>query len=149
MVLTVNKALTITMITVASIIALLAGLWYSNVFAFTGGFPSYDYRVYAIARRDGGFDVSLLVKNKGDADLEVHGYYINGLKCHFKTFIVEGDSVSEVDLPVIVPAGESREIVVSLRGGSDCNLSFTSGQIIELLLETNAPIQYRTMITLP
>ncbi|MEM4655035.1 MAG: hypothetical protein QXL34_06075 [Thermosphaera sp.] len=83
------------------------------------------------------------------ADLEVHGYYINGLKCHFKTFIIEGDSVSEVNLPVIVPAGESREIVVSLRGGSDCNLSFTSGQIIELLLETNTPIQYRTMITLP
>jgi len=145
----VNKALTVTLLSVSSLVALLIGLWYSNVFAYTGGFPTYDYRVYAIAKRDGGFDLTLIVRDKGTADLEIHGYYLNGLKCGFKTYVIVNDTVVEKELPIIVPPGESQEIVIALRDDNDCNLRFLSGQIIELVLETITPVQYRTLITLP
>ncbi|ADG90715.1 hypothetical protein [Thermosphaera aggregans] len=144
-----NKALTVTLLSLTSLFALLVGLWYSNVFAYTGGFPSYDYRVYVITKRDGGFYLSLIVRNKGSGDLEIHGYYLNGLKCSFKTYVVEDDIIVEKELPITVPAGETREVLIALRNDNDCNLGFTSGQIIELALETNTPVQYRTLVTLP
>ncbi|MGB9828092.1 MAG: hypothetical protein ACPLSM_06195 [Thermosphaera sp.] len=144
-----NKALAVTILSITSLLALLIGLWYSNVFAYTGGFPTYDYRVYAIAKKDGGFDLTLIVTNKGTGDLEIHGYYLNGLKCEFRTYVIVNDTVVEKELPVTVPPGESQEIAIPLRNDNDCNLSFLSGQIIELILETNTPVQYRNLITLP
>jgi len=65
-----NKALAFALLSLTSILVLLAGLWYSNVFAYTGGSPSYDYRVYVSTKRDGGFDLSLIVRNKGVATLK-------------------------------------------------------------------------------
>jgi hypothetical protein len=62
-----NKALTVTLLSLTPLPALLAGLWHSDVFAYTGGSPSYDYRVYVITRRDGGFDLSLTARSKGVA----------------------------------------------------------------------------------
>ncbi|QOR94069.1 hypothetical protein IMZ38_05365 [Thermosphaera chiliense] len=144
-----NKALTVTLLSITSLVALLIGLWYSNVFAYTGEFPTYDYRVYAIAKKDGGFDLTLIDRNKGTGDLEIHGYYLNGLKCEFRTYVIVNDTVVEKELPVVVSPGESQEIVIALRDDNDCNLRFLSGQIIELVLETNTPVQYRTLITLP
>jgi len=80
---------------------------------------------------------------QGGGDLEIHGYYLNGLKCSFKTCVVEKE------FPITVPAGETLEVLIALRSDNDCNLSFTSRQILELVLEANTPVQYRTLVTLP
>ncbi len=52
----------------------------------------------------------MIIRNKGSGDLEIHGYYLNGLKCSFKTYVVEDDIIVEKELPIPVPAGETREV---------------------------------------
>ena len=74
---------------------------------------------------------------------------MNGLKCSFTTYVVEGDMIVEKGFPITVSAGETREVLIALRSDNDCDLRFTSGQILELVLEANTPVQYRTLVTLP
>jgi len=143
---------TVIIVAVTIAIAIAVALWMSGlVGSFTATENIQIISAYA-ERIDGGWNITLQVKNVGTTDATIDNIFING-----KPLESYGTNITSVSYSISVqspfaagtgftlPAGKSATITLMIK----TNAGFSPGQMVEVKLHTASGKEYPKQVTLP
>ena len=148
---------TVIIVAVTVAVAIAVALWMTGlVGGFTGTENLQIVNAYAVSK-DGGWNVTLQVKNAGTTTATIDQIFINGIP--YGQITVTGTTVSvtittsppsgTTTPPVSITAGNSVAITLFIPKGSAEALSFDSGQQVEIKLHTASGKTYPVQVVLP
>jgi len=142
---------TVIIVSVAIAIAVAVAFWMTGI---TGLFTRYEkleiVSAYATSS-DGGWTITIIVRNTGTTDTTVDQVFINGIPSNqvdgISSFTVDGVSdttFSPPNNPLSLRTGETATIQFTLNSDG-----FKPGQIVEVKLHTAAGNEYPKSVQLP
>lgn len=98
---------------------------------------------------EGGWNITIVLKNSGSADATVDDIFINGKPFNgFSNIAVRYHATLRDDLSLTVNAGGTATIEVLVRAGEDQQITFSSGTTLDFKLHTAAGKEYPKLLDL-
>ncbi|MEM2294601.1 MAG: archaellin/type IV pilin N-terminal domain-containing protein [Nitrososphaerota archaeon] len=131
---------TIIIVAVAIVMSIAVAYWMLGLATTFTRYEKLEFVVaYAEKKDEGGFTVTLRIKNTGSSDATISMILINGKIDD--TVTVDGDSSDDLDIPL--KAGDEKELTVNLPN------TYSSGQTVEIMVQSAAGNQYPKTVVLP
>ncbi|WP_052884967.1 archaellin/type IV pilin N-terminal domain-containing protein [Thermofilum pendens] len=143
---------TVIIVAVTIAIAIAVAFWMTGIVGiFTGTVEKLEIvSLYAVPNAQGGWDVTVIVKNTGTISTSIDNIFINGVPVkNCNPAITPNPDVTATPQP-LKPGGDPLTITFTLGNGNECGgTKFTSGVSIEVKLHSTGGKEYPKLITLP
>ncbi|MEM1556951.1 MAG: archaellin/type IV pilin N-terminal domain-containing protein [Candidatus Bathyarchaeia archaeon] len=133
---------TIIIVAVAIVMSIAVAYWLLGLGATFTRYEKLEFVVAYAERTDSGWNVTLRIKNTGSSDATIDIILLNGKLDANAT--VNSSYLNNTSLGISVGAGREVSLIINL--GKD---NYTSGQTLEIMVQTAAGYQYPKSIVLP